>query len=138
MPTSVTVRIFFEAAHRLHNPECSDEWNRRIYDKCNNPRGHGHNYALEVSVEGEVDPETGYLIDMKILKNLINEAVVHEVDHRHLNHDVPWLEEVIPTAENLARVFFDRIVSHLPDELRLITVTLHETERSSATYSAHS
>ena len=134
MPTSVTVRLFFEAAHRLHNPDHSDDWNRRIYDKCNNPRGHGHNYAVEVSVEGDVEPESGYLIDMKILKGLISEAVIDHVDHSHLNHDVQWLDGVIPTAENLARAFFDRIARCLPDGIRLVTVTVHETERNSATY----
>jgi len=134
MTVSVSVKLFFEAAHRLHNPERSDDWNRRIFGKCNNPRGHGHNYALDVSVEGEVDPGSGYLIDMKILKNLIREAVVDDVDHHHLNHDVPWLEGVIPTAENLARVFFDRIESRLPEGISMATVTVHETERNQASF----
>jgi 6-pyruvoyltetrahydropterin/6-carboxytetrahydropterin synthase len=134
MPTVITVRVFFEAAHRLHNPDKSDEWNRRIYDKCNNPRGHGHNYAVDVSVEGEVDHESGYLIDMKVLKRLIGEAVIEDVDHSHLNHDVPWLDGIIPTAENLAHAFFDRIEPHLPRGIRLVGVTVHETERNSATY----
>jgi len=134
MATVITVRVFFEAAHRLHNPDRSDEWNRRVYDKCNNPRGHGHNYAVEVSVEGDVDPESGYLIDMKVLKRLIGRAVIDDVDHSHLNHDVPWLEGIIPTAENLARAFFDRLEPHLPADIRLVGVTVHETERNSATY----
>jgi len=136
MPTTVTVKVYFEAAHRLHNPHRTEEWNREVFGKCNNPHGHGHNYVLEVSVEGEVDPDTGYLIDMKDLKEILRQEVVDEVDHRHLNLEVPWLEGVNPTAENLARVFFDRIAPELPDSLGLAAVTLHETERNSATYRA--
>lgn len=134
MATTVTVKVYFEAAHRLHNPDKPDEWNREIYGKCNNPHGHGHNYVLEVSVEGEPDPETGYLIDMKDLKEIIRRAVVDDVDHRHLNLEVAWLAGINPTSENLARVFFDRIEPEMPDEIRLSAVTIHETDRNSATY----
>ncbi|MEE4273410.1 MAG: 6-carboxytetrahydropterin synthase [Thermoanaerobaculales bacterium] len=134
MATTVTVKVYFEAAHRLHNADKSDAWNRRVYGKCNNPHGHGHNYVIEVSVDGEPDPETGYLIDMKDLKDVIRNVVVDDVDHRHLNIEVPWLAGVIPTAENLARVFFDRIEPGLPESVRLAAVTVHETERNSATY----
>ena len=135
MPTSVTVKVYFEAAHRLHNPDRSDDWNRQVFGKCNNLHGHGHNYVLEVTVGGEVDPDSGYLIDMKDLKQILREAVVNDVDHRHLNIEVPWLAGVIPSAENLTRVFFERIESRLGDGLRLKAVTVHETERNSATYS---
>lgn len=134
MATTVTVKVYFEAAHRLHNPDRSDDWNRSVYGKCNNLHGHGHNYVLEVSVEGEPDADTGYLIDMKVLKDIIRDRVVHDVDHRHLNLEVEWLSDVIPTSENLARVFFDRIEPELPDGVRLAAVTIHETERNSATY----
>jgi 6-pyruvoyltetrahydropterin/6-carboxytetrahydropterin synthase len=134
MPTTVTVKVYFEAAHRLHNPDRSDDWNREVFGKCNNLHGHGHNYVLEVSVTGAVDPDSGYLIDMKDLKRILREAVVNDVDHRHLNIEVPWLEGVIPSAENLARVFFERIESHLGEGLHLQSVTVHETERNSATY----
>jgi len=130
----VTVKVYFEAAHRLHNPDRPDDWNRRVYGKCNNPHGHGHNYVLEVSVEGEPDPETGYLIDMKDLKDVIQRTVVADVDHRHLNLEVDWLAGIIPTSENLARVFFKRIDAGLPERVRLAAVTIHETERNSATY----
>jgi 6-pyruvoyltetrahydropterin/6-carboxytetrahydropterin synthase len=136
MSTTVTVKVYFEAAHRLHNPSQSDEWNRRVFDKCNNPHGHGHNYVLEVSVEGEVDQDSGYLVDMKDLKEILRKVVVDEVDHRHLNIEVPWLADVNPTAENLARVFFGRIASALPEGLKLARVTVHETERNSASYNA--
>ncbi len=134
MATTVTVKVYFEAAHRLHNPDKSDDWNVEVYDKCNNLYGHGHNYVLEVAVEGEPDPETGYLIDMKDLKDLIRGTVVNDVDHHHLNMEVEWLSGIIPTAENLARVFFERIEPGLPDGVRLAAVTLHETERNAATY----
>lgn len=134
MATTVTVKVYFEAAHRLHNPARDDAWNQRVYGKCNNPNGHGHNYALDVTVGGEVDPETGYLVDMKDLKEVVRERVVAEVDHRHLNLDVPWLTGVIPTAENLARVFFERLSPALPEGIRLLAMTVHETDRNRATF----
>lgn len=134
MATSLTVTVHFEAAHRLHNPGKPEEWNRQRYGKCNNLYGHGHNYVLEVTVGGRVNPETGYLIDMKELKTLIARTVVDEVDHRHLNHEVPWLTGVIPTAENLAEVFFHRIEPALPEGVVLESVTLRETDRNAATY----
>ncbi len=134
MPVSLTVKVYFEAAHRLHNPARDEAWNRSTYGKCNNPHGHGHNYVLEVTVEGPVDPETGYVMDMKRLKSLISETVVAHVDHRHLNHEVPWLEGLNPTAENLAVVFFRRIAPALPEGVRLAAVAVHETERNCATY----
>ncbi len=134
MSTSVTVRVYFEAAHRLHNPRQAEEWNRTVFGKCNNPHGHGHNYVLEVAVDGAVDPDSGYLIDMKELKGVLNRVVVDDVDHRHLNLEVPWLVGVNPTAENLARVFFERIAPELPAGVNLSSVTVHETERNSATF----
>lgn len=134
METTVSVKVYFEAAHRLHNPDKADEWNRKVYGKCNNLHGHGHNYVLEVAVEGEPNLETGYLIDMKDLKEIIRDRVVRDVDHHHMNLEVDWLSGINPTAENLARVFFDRIEPELPDDVRLAAVTVHETERNSATY----
>jgi 6-pyruvoyltetrahydropterin/6-carboxytetrahydropterin synthase len=136
MPASITVKVYFEAAHRLHNPSRPEEWNRSTYSKCNNRYGHGHNYVLEVTVEGAIDPDTGYLVDMKQLKDLLRRVVVSEVDHRHLNHEVPWLDGVNPTAENLARVFFERVAPALPPGVRLAAVTVHETDRNSATWRA--
>jgi len=134
MPTTVTVKVYFEAAHRLHNPQRSDEWNREIFGKCNNPHGHGHNYVIEASVRGEVEPSSGYLIDMKDLKTVLNRQVVDDVDHRHLNIEVAWLEGVNPTAENLAKAFFERVAPALPDGIELTALTVHETDRNSATY----
>lgn len=134
MATTVTVKVYFEAAHRLHNPAQSDDWNRRVFGKCNNPHGHGHNYVVEAVVRGEPDPTSGYLIDMKDLKAILNRTVVDDVDHRHLNIEVPWLEDVNPTAENLARIFSERIEPELSEGLRLAEVTVHETERNKASY----
>jgi 6-pyruvoyltetrahydropterin/6-carboxytetrahydropterin synthase len=136
MLTSVSVKVYFEAAHRLHNPNRSDDWNRTVFGKCNNLHGHGHNYVLEVVVEGEVDPDSGYLIDMKRLKEILHREVVDDVDHRHLNLEVAWLEGIIPSAENLARVFFERVAPQLPEGVRLTELTVHETERNSASYRA--
>jgi 6-pyruvoyltetrahydropterin/6-carboxytetrahydropterin synthase len=134
MPSAVNVKVYFEAAHRLHNPDRSEEWNREVYGKCNNSFGHGHNYVLEVAVEGEINPKTGFLIDMKVLKDILRRIIVDEVDHRHLNHEVPWLEGINPTAENLAMVFYKRLATHLPAGVRLASVTVHETDRNSAAY----
>jgi 6-pyruvoyltetrahydropterin/6-carboxytetrahydropterin synthase len=134
MRTTVTVKVYFEAAHRLHNPAQPDDWNREVFGKCNNPYGHGHNYVLEVTVGGEVDPATGYLIDMKVLKDIVRGTVVDQADHRHLSIEVPWLAGINTTAENLARVFFERISPDLPAGVQLFAVTVHETERNSATY----
>jgi len=136
MTTTVTVKLYFEAAHRLHNPAQPEDWNCRVFGKCNNPHGHGHNYVLEVSVDGEVDPATGYLIDMKVLKDVVRGTVVDEVDHRNLSIEVPWLTGINTTAENLARVFFERIAPALPRGVRLAAVTVQETERNSASYRA--
>jgi len=134
MPISLTVKVAFEAAHRLHNPDRTDGWNRDHFGKCNNLYGHGHNYVLEVEVGGETDPDTGYLMDMKELKGILRRVVVDEVDHRHLNHEVPWLEGINPTAENLATIFFRRVAPELPPGVRLRAVTVHETDRNSATF----
>ncbi len=135
MAVTLTVRVEFEAAHRLHNPRRNESWNRRVFGKCANPRGHGHNYVLEIAVSGPVDPETGFVVDITRLKEIVRREVVDHVDHRHLNHDVPWLEGVIPTAENLAAAFYRRLEPALPAGLRLVAVTVHETPRNAATYS---
>ena len=129
----VTARLTFSAAHRLHNPNRDAEWNRQTYDKCDNPRGHGHNYALEVSVRGPIDPETGMVIDLKRLKDIMRERVVDRVDHRNLNEDVDFLRDVIPTAENLARCFWQQLAPAIPNG-ELYEIVLQETERNSVRY----
>jgi 6-pyruvoyltetrahydropterin/6-carboxytetrahydropterin synthase len=105
----LTRRVEFCASHRLHSPALSDAENRALYGACDNPNGHGHNYVLEVTVRGPIDERTGMVIELGALRRLIEEAVVDAVDHRHLNLDVPFLEGVIPTAENLAREFWKRL-----------------------------
>jgi 6-pyruvoyltetrahydropterin/6-carboxytetrahydropterin synthase len=98
----VTRRAEFSASHYYHNPELTPEENRRIFGKCNNPHGHGHNYALEVTVAGEVDPKTGMVMDLKELKQLLETEVMQEMDHRFLNKEVPAFSVTIPTTENIA------------------------------------
>ena len=129
----VTAKLDFSAAHRLHNPNRDAEWNRRVYDKCDNPAGHGHNYIIEVSVEGDVDPETGMVIDLKELKAIMRRAVVDRVDHKNLNEDVDFLRGIVPTAENLARCFWEQIEPQV-SRGRLSEIVLHETERNKVVY----
>ncbi|MFO7586926.1 MAG: 6-carboxytetrahydropterin synthase [Gemmatimonadota bacterium] len=134
MPTArVTRRVHFCAGHRLHNPAWDDERNRATYGLCNNPNGHGHNYDLEVTVEGDVDPETGYVMDLKRLKSLLGTAVLEDLDHANLNVDVPWLEDVVPTTENLALAIWRRLEERVGD-VRLVSVRLWETERNMVEY----
>ena len=129
----VTAKLTFSAAHRLNNPKYDAEWNRRTYDKCDNPRGHGHNYTLQVSVKGKIDPETGMVIDLKKLKDIVRERVIDRVDHTNLNEDVDFLRGVIPTAENLARAFWQQLAGAI-SEGALYEVTLRETEKNSVIY----
>jgi 6-pyruvoyltetrahydropterin/6-carboxytetrahydropterin synthase len=103
----LTRKIEFSAAHFYHNPEFSPEENRRVFGKCNNPLGHGHNYTLEVTVAGEPDPGTGMVLDLKELKEILEREVMHRMDHRHLNYEVPELAGQIPTCENIARVIWN-------------------------------
>ena len=103
----------FSASHRLHDPQLSDEENRRLYGICNNPNGHGHNWVVEVTVSGGVHPETGMVMDLNRLHSIVMEKLVLPVDHKHMNHDVPFLEGVIPTAENVAIAFWAEIAPHL-------------------------
>jgi 6-pyruvoyltetrahydropterin/6-carboxytetrahydropterin synthase len=110
----VTRKAHFSAAHRLYNPTFSDAENDAVFDKCNNPNGHGHNYEIEVTVRGIPDPNTGYVIDLKLLARLIDEEILDRVDHKHLNHDVDFLRGVIPTAENIAIAFWQILEPKIP------------------------
>jgi 6-pyruvoyltetrahydropterin/6-carboxytetrahydropterin synthase len=123
----VSRREAFNAAHQLRDPSLSDEENQRIFGKCANL--HGHNYVLEVVVAGQIDQATGYVLDLKRLSEVISRRVIDDVDHRNLNTDVPWLEGLIPTAENLAVAFWQRIGSELP-EGTLRSVRLWETDKN--------
>ena len=133
-----TRKAYFNAAHRLHNPEKSDDWNREHYGKCNHPNWHGHNYELEVTVCGEPNPDTGYIIDLGSLKVIIEEEIVEKCDHKNLNKDVPFLKGIIPSTENLAHAFYKQLNNRVEKmsygEGKLYSVTLHETRNNSATY----
>lgn len=134
----VTRKAHFNASHRLHNPSKSDEWNEEAFGKCNNPNWHGHNYVIEVTVAGEPNPETGYVIDLGRLKSIINDRILEPCDHKNLNLEVQFLEGVIPTSENLVRAFFEELqedvnkVAH--GDSTLYSVKLYETERNIAEY----
>ena len=132
---SVFRKEHFNASHRLHNPEWSDEMNRKVFGKCNNHNYHGHNYDLIVKVTGEVDPKTGYVIDMKILKDIINEHVLDKFDHQNLNLDTEEFKNLNPTAENIAIVIWDILRTQLDPKLDL-NIRLYETERNFVEYPA--
>jgi len=127
MTVLVGRRESFNAAHQLYDPDLSDEENRRLFGKCANL--HGHNYILEVVVTGQIDQDTGYVLDLKTLSDIICTQVIRDVDHRNLNTDVPWLKGRIPTTENLAQAFWERLRPELPDGL-LRSVRLWETDKN--------
>jgi 6-pyruvoyltetrahydropterin/6-carboxytetrahydropterin synthase len=129
MKVTVSRKAHFNAAHRLYNPNWSFEKNEEVFGKCNNPNFHGHNYELIVSVKGTIDPETGYVVDMKELKALIAEHVEKPFDHRNLNLDTEEFKELNPTAENIAVVIWNKLRPHLKPSLEL-KVQLYETERN--------
>lgn len=130
---SVYRKEHFNAAHRLHNPEWDDETNKQIFGKCNNPNYHGHNYILEVKVTGEINPKTGYVIDLKILSDLINTYVLDVFDHKNLNLDVEFFKNLNPTAENICVVIYNILRQKIDKKLDL-KVRLYETERNYVEY----
>ena len=130
----VTRRVVFSASHRLHNPEWSDEKNYEIFDKCNNPNGHGHNYVMEVTVSGKQDFGSGYVIDLKIMKKIINEIIVDKVDHKNLNLDVDFLKGIIPSIENLAVIFWEELQDKFGEAIKLTKIKICETENNSIEY----
>jgi 6-pyruvoyltetrahydropterin/6-carboxytetrahydropterin synthase len=129
----LTRRSTFSASHRLHSPRLSDDENRDFFGKCNRDHGHGHNYVLEVTLRGEIDPRTDCVMNLTDLKSIIEETVLDRVDHRHLNLDVTEFSRVNPTAENMAVVFWGWLSERLPKGL-LYEVKLHETENNVAIY----
>ncbi len=133
----ITRKLEFCASHRLFNPEYSDEKNAEIFGLCSNPNGHGHNYVMEVTVRGEVHPETGMVLDLKTLKKLVNEEIILKVDHKNLNVDVPFLKDIIPTAENLAIHFWEVLESKLKNG-QLHEIKLYESERNFVIYRGNS
>lgn len=133
MKVSVSRKAHFNAAHRLFNPQWSFEQNEEVFGKCNNPSYHGHNYELIVSVKGEVDPQTGYVMDMKVLKDLIKSEVEDRFDHKNLNEQCPEFAKLNPTAENIAIVIYDLLRPHLNAQHDL-KITLYETPRNFVEY----
>ena len=130
----ITRQVHFNAAHRLHNPAKSQRWNRAQYGLCTNPRGHGHNYVLEVTLRGQPDPATGYVMDLGALKQILQRAVVGPCDHRNLNEEVPFLRGINPSTENLVIAFWAQIAPHIPAPAALHAVRLYETPRNYADY----
>ena len=126
MRVYATFRSGFNAGHRLHNPALDDEANRRLYGKCNNPHGHGHNYTLEVTVKGEVNPRSGFVVDLKQLKEVMHREVLDAMDHRFLNKEVPEFATQIPTTENLAITIWNRLLPKLK-AAELHRVRVYET-----------
>ncbi|MFI5235723.1 MAG: 6-carboxytetrahydropterin synthase [Gemmatimonadales bacterium] len=130
---AVTRRLHFNAAHRLHNPAKSDAWNAETFGPCNNPNWHGHNYELDVTVEGLVSPDTGYVMDTGELKRLAEEHLVGRLDHKNLNLDVDWFRDLMPSAENIAVVAWRVLRPLLPAEL-VLRLRLWETPRNYVEY----
>lgn len=133
MKISVFRKEHFNAAHRLHNPDWSDEKNQAVFGKCNNPSFHGHNYELIVELRGEINPETGYVYDMKLLSDLIKEHILKKLDHKNLNLDTVEFKQLNPTAENIAVVIWNILREKIDRNLEL-KIRLYETERNFVEY----
>jgi len=125
----LTRRETFAAAHRLFKSDLSDEENFQIFGKCSNPNWHGHNYTLEVTVAGETNPETGFVLDIKKLKEIIKEVVIKKVDHKNLNLDTDFMNGIIPTSENITTAIWNELADKIP-EGKLYSVKLYETENN--------
>lgn len=136
MKVTVNRKAYFNAAHRLYNSEWTDARNSSVFGKCSNPNYHGHNYELIVSVKGEVHPETGFVMDMKLLKKIIKKEIENEFDHKNLNEDVEEFKTLNPTAENIAIVIWNKLRTKIDEKLDL-SITLYETNRNFVTYSGN-
>ncbi|XP_030610819.1 6-pyruvoyl tetrahydrobiopterin synthase [Archocentrus centrarchus] len=123
----------FSACHRLHSIQLSDEENKEVYGKCNNPNGHGHNYKVEVVVRGKIDPKTGMVMNLTDLKKCIEEAIMIPLDHKNLDKDVPYFASVVSTTENVAVYIWDNMVKVLPPGL-LYEIKIHETDKNVVIY----
>lgn len=133
MKVYITRKVHFNSAHRIYNPKWSDEKNFQIFGGCSNPNWHGHNYILEVTLVGYPDPETGYVYDLKKLKDLIEDKILQKVDHKNLNLDVDFMQGIIPTTENFAIQIWNQLEPHIKD-VQLFSVKLYETERNFVEY----
>lgn len=130
----VTRRAHFCSAHRLSRDDWSEERNREVFGDCSNPNWHGHNYVVDVTVEGPVDPETGFVMDLKSLKESLHDRVIADLDHRNLNLEVSWLEGVLPSTENVTVAIWERLAEALPNDVRLCRIVLRETPNNAAEY----
>lgn len=135
MKTAIIREEHFNAAHRLHNPDWSAEKNMEVFGKCNSPNYHGHNYELHVKLIGDIDPETGYVYDIKVLSDLIKKQVVERFDHKNLNLDVEEFKNLNPTAENIAVVIYDLLREEIEEKYDL-KIQLYETKRNYVEYPA--
>ena len=133
MKVTINRKAHFNAAHRLNNPNWSDEKNREVFGKCSNPNYHGHNYELIVSVKGEVDPESGFVMNLDVLRKIIEDEVEEYLDHKNLNLDIEYFKTINPTAENIVVLIWNRIRAKLDNDLEL-KVTLFETPRNYVEY----
>jgi len=133
MKVTVSRKAHFNAAHRLYNNEWSDARNAAVFGKCANPNFHGHNYELIVSVKGEIHAETGFVMDMKVLKDLIQSEIEEQFDHKNLNEEVTEFKTLNPTAENISVVIWNKLRAKIDDQLELM-ITLYETPRNFVTY----
>jgi 6-pyruvoyltetrahydropterin/6-carboxytetrahydropterin synthase len=133
MKATISRKTHFNAAHRLHNKYWSDEKNAAVFGKCNNPNYHGHNYMVEARVKGEIDPETGYVMDTKLLNDLLEEEIIEKFDHKNLNLDTEEFKDLNPTAENIARIIFEKMKAKM-DTNKKLTIILHETDRNYVEY----
>ena len=131
---TVTRRLQFNAAHRVHNPELSDAENVRLFGKCNNPNWHGHNYTLDVSVSGDIDARTGYVLDLGVLKQIVEERAVNAIDHKNLNLDVDFMHGVIPTSENIVVAIWKQLEPAITPAT-LVRLVLWETPNNYVEYS---
>jgi len=136
MAITIFRKAHFNAAHRLYRKDWDEKKNMEIFGKCSNPNFHGHNYELIVGITGDIDPETGYLIDLKILKNLILEEIEEPFDHKNLNVEVPEFKNLNPTVENIAVVIWEKLRAKL-DLKYQISITLYETPRNFVTYNGN-
>ncbi len=133
MKVAVYRKEHFNAAHRLYRPDWSDEDNDRVFGKCNNPNYHGHNYEIIVKLIGEIDPETGYVYDLKILSDLITEKITKRFDHKNLNLDIAEFKNLNPTAENIVVVIYNILRAEIPQDIEL-KITLNETDNNFVEY----
>ena len=133
----ITRKLEFCASHRLFNPSYSDEKNQSVFGLCNNPNGHGHNYTLEVTIKGEVHPETGMVVDLKSLKKLVQTEIIDKVDHKNLNVDVPFMHNIIPTAENIAIKIWEILYPKIENGT-LHQLKLYESDRNFVVYTGES